>query len=120
MTLVWNQSEVNHLLHAASGPLGKHLGSVGARVASAARGACPVGTPESTGKPGYHGGATRQSINWRLEEDGGELCAMVRAGTRYSRFVHDGTSRMQARPFLVDGLEAVTGSRGGWSPWSDK
>jgi len=64
---------------------------------------CPVGTPESTGIKGYHGGRLRQSIqvsNTRYLE--------WTCGTNvfYAIFVEKGTVKMRARPFLTLGFEA--------------
>lgn len=109
MALKWNQAELDHLLKSTAGPLGKYLGGVAARVETAAKGRCPVDT-----------GRLRSSINWRVELHEGELCGVVATSADYARFVHDGTKYVDARPFLVDGLRAVTGSDGGWSAWSDK
>lgn len=112
MTLIWNHAEEKHLLREASGPLGRYIGSLAARVETAAKGRCPVGTPESTGKPGYVGGRLRSSINWRIELEGDELVGIIGTNVEYAIYVHEGTRYMAARPFLVDGLQAVTGSRG--------
>lgn len=109
MALVWNMIEVHHLLKATDGPLGRHLATVSARVETAAKARCPVDT-----------GRLRSSINWRLETRDGELCGVVGASAEYARFVHDGARGRPPRPFLAEGLQAVTGSNGGWAPWSDK
>lgn len=74
---------------------------------------CPVGTPESTGKPGYIGGSLRQSIRiqrfarpaahtLRVGVSAGGYITNPNSGRKvdYARFVHEGTSRMPARPFL--------------------
>lgn len=101
MALTWNHEEEKHLLEAADGPLGKFLGGVAARVESAAKARCPVKT-----------GRLRSSINWRIEHDQKGLVAIVGTNVSYAVYVHEGTRYMPGRPFLVDGLEAVTGSRG--------
>jgi HK97 gp10 family phage protein len=64
---------------------------------------CPVGTPESTGIKGYHGGRLRQSI----QVDNSEYLTFT-CGTNvyYAIFVHEGTVKMLARPFLRKGFEA--------------
>lgn len=62
---------------------------------------CPVGTPESTGIKGYHGGRLRQSIvihNYILE-------SIVGTNVYYAIFVHEGTVKMRGRPFLRKGFD---------------
>lgn len=101
---VWNKAEEKRLLKDTDGPLGRHLSQLAARVESAAKAVCPVDT-----------GRLRSSITWRLETESGSLVAYVGTNVEYAIFVHEGTRYMEGRPFLVDGLEAVTGSRGGYS-----
>lgn len=64
---------------------------------------CPVGTPESTGIKGYHGGRLRASIlvdnSKYLESTGG-------TNVYYWIFVEKGTVKMRARPFGMMGFEA--------------
>jgi HK97 gp10 family phage protein len=64
---------------------------------------CPVGTPESTGIKGYHGGRLRQSLHVDnskyLESTGG-------TNVYYWVFVEKGTVKMRARPFGTMGFEA--------------
>jgi HK97 gp10 family phage protein len=70
---------------------------------------CPVGTPESTGIKGYHGGRLRQSIHvTRTAFDAGRIYVEYTVGTNvfYAIFVHEGTVKMQGRPFLRKGFEA--------------
>ncbi len=64
---------------------------------------CPVGTPESTGIKGYHGGRLRQSIlvdNSKFGE------STVGTNVYYAIFVELGTVKMRGRPFLRKGFEA--------------
>jgi len=78
-----------------------------------AKALAPVGTPASTGKPGYIGGSLKKSI--RLQRFARPRAHTLRVGVSaggyitnpnsgkkvdYARYVHDGTSRMPARPFL--------------------
>jgi HK97 gp10 family phage protein len=63
---------------------------------------CPVGTPESTGIKGYHGGRLRQSI----QVDSSFLTFTVGTNVFYAIFVEKGTVKMRARPFLTMGFEA--------------
>jgi HK97 gp10 family phage protein len=74
---------------------------------------CPVGTPDSTGIPGYIGGSLKQSgrIQRHARSRGQTLRVGVSFGgyitnpntgrkVDYARYVHAGTSKMPGRPFL--------------------
>ena len=52
----------------------------------------PVGTPESTGIPGYQGGTLRNSITHTTDDDS----AYVGTDVEYAPYQELGTSRMQA------------------------
>ncbi len=64
---------------------------------------CPVGTPESTGIPKYHGGRLRASIH---VDNSKFLVSTVGTNVKYALFVEKGTVKMRARPFLTTGFEA--------------
>src|SRR5713101_1225674 len=64
---------------------------------------CPVGTPESTGIKGYHGGRLRQSIH---VDNSKFLESTVGTNVYYALWVHEGTRKMRGRPFLRQGFEA--------------
>lgn len=51
-------------------------------------------------RPGEPTGNLRNSIGWRAGPDSLE----VFASAHYARYVHDGTRRMRARPFLRDAM----------------
>lgn len=59
---------------------------------------CPVGTPESTGIPGYQGGTLRGSITHAVSSDGKTV--VVSTNVKYAPYVELGTKKMDARPFL--------------------
>lgn len=48
-------------------------------------------------------GTLRRSITHRVESTGSH--GVIGTNIEYARYVHDGTSRMQARPFLRQGIE---------------
>lgn len=102
MALKWNQAEIRHLFHSREGPLGRRLSQICTQVETAAKAHCPVDT-----------GRLRSSITWWLTDDGGNVEGWVGTNVEYAIYVHEGTIYMVGRPFLVDGLEDVTGSRGG-------
>lgn len=56
----------------------------------------PVGTPQSTGIRGYIGGTLRDSIDTYEEK----LFRRVGTDLYYADWVHEGTSKMEGRPFL--------------------
>lgn len=66
-----------------------------------AKRACPVGTPESTGKKGYVGGRLRSSIRVRFKSTVSAVAADIYTDVYYAPFVEFGTSKMAARPFLT-------------------
>jgi hypothetical protein len=102
VALKWNQAELHRLLYASEGPVGKRIAQICTKVETAAKAHCPVDT-----------GRLRSSITWRIEVDSGGVVGFVGTNVEYAVYVHEGTIYMAARPFLVDGLEDVTGSRGG-------
>jgi HK97 gp10 family phage protein len=87
--------------------------------------AAPVGTPESTGIPGYTGGRLQNSITVADAEpllrqasesatpsteapraiSGQTLEAVVGTNVHYAWWVHEGTRRMPSRPFLFSAFE---------------
>ena len=70
---------------------------IGIKAEKYAKALCPVGTPESTGKPGYVGGRLRNSISHQVVSTN-----EVHIGTNveYAPYVELGTYKMSARPYL--------------------
>ena len=64
---------------------------------------CPVGTPESTGIKGYHGGRLRASLH---VDNSKYLESTCGTNVYYALWVHEGTRKMQGRPFLRKGFDA--------------
>lgn len=75
----------------------------GINVQAQAKIACPVGTPESTHKKGYHGGRLRQSIQY---VNMGFAHSSVGSDVSYAKYVDSGTYKMRARPFLTNAFIA--------------
>lgn len=91
---------------------------IGGKGEKYAKALCPVGTPESTGIPGYVGGRLRNSITYatHTEHSSGSspaeagdyaLHGAVKKGTvvigtnvEYGPYVELGTIKMKARPYL--------------------
>lgn len=70
----------------------------------------PVGTPETTGIPGYKGGSLRSTIRTKREN---EDTMMILAGgqegiyrdVNYAVYVEMGTVKMTAQPYLKPAIE---------------
>src|SRR5260221_13792700 len=88
----------------------KAVHRAGLRAQGVAKKNCPVGTPESTGIKGYHGGRLRQSI---VVDNSTFLESTVGTNVYYAIFVHEGTKKMRGRPFLRQGFDA------GWKQLED-
>ena len=58
----------------------------------------PVGTPESTGIPGYVGGTLKRSIGIEITDSG--MSAEVEPTAEYAPYVELGTRFMEAQPYL--------------------
>lgn len=74
----------------------------GGKAETYAKQLAPVGTPESTGIPGYHGGTLRNSIT---HEQIDEKTEVIGSTVKYAPFVELGTYKMKARPFLRPAAE---------------
>ncbi len=79
-----------------------------------------MGTPESTGKPGYVGGRLRASIGFQmLEGDPRGPVGRIGSGqggeeaVEYAGYVEFGTSIMEPRPHLRPALTSVVGPMAG-------
>lgn len=72
------------------------LETIGLLAEGYAKDKCPVGTPESTGIPGYVGGTLRNSITHEVDGDS----VYVGTNVEYAPYVELGTRYMSARPYL--------------------
>ena len=63
-----------------------------------AKSRCPVGTSETTHKPGYQGGTLRRSIVTEILDDG--MTAEIEPHTEYAAYVEYGTRYMKAQPYM--------------------
>lgn len=80
----------------------KGLDTVADQTLKQAKDDCPVGTPASTGIPGYKGGTLKKS----LIKEKAVLARRLGSNVFYALFVHDGTKKMGARPFLTNAFHA--------------
>lgn len=72
------------------------LEAIGIEAEGDAKGLCPVDT-----------GRLRNSITHTI--DGGDSKAVIGTNVEYARYVHNGTSRSKAQPFLTDAATRNTG-----------
>ena len=79
------------------------------RIESYGKQLAPVGTPESTHKKGYVGGRLRGSIQTSPLQGMSDIGGMVSTNVDYAIYVHEGTYKMRARPFLTAALQLVSG-----------
>lgn len=70
----------------------------GADLQTKAQKNAPVGTPQSTGIPGYVGGKLKQSVELDITDGG--LTAEVEPTADYAAYVEYGTRFMEAQPYL--------------------
>ena len=118
--LSFNEGPLRELLVSPQGAVGKYLSKQALRVESAAKAICPVGTPESTGHPGYQGGRLRAGIRWtpgakdidwpgicvQIVTDSGAAVTII-DDVDYAGFVHEGTRYMTGRPFMTTALDGL-------------
>lgn len=70
----------------------------GADLQAKAQKNAPVGTPQSTGIPGYVGGTLKRSVELDITDGG--LTAEVEPTADYAAYVEYGTRFMEAQPYL--------------------
>ncbi len=75
----------------------------GAEMQEKAQRNAPVGTPESTGIPGYVGGTLKRSIGIDITDGG--MTAEVEPTADYAPYVELGTRFMEAQPYLKPAFE---------------
>lgn len=81
------------------------LEAIGEDAADTAAKKAPVGTPESTGIPGYIGGTLKNSISSAVVED--EKAAYIGTNVEYAPYQEFGTSRgIKGKHFLQFGATA--------------
>ena len=95
-------SHKDEAIKAVSEAMARALEICGGKAETYAKQLAPVGTPESTGIPGYRGGTLRNSIT---HEQWDEKTEVIGSTVDYSKFVELGTYKMKARPFLRPAAE---------------
>lgn len=79
------------------------LEKVGVKAEKYAKALTPVGTPESTGIPGYRGGTLRNSITHQV--DLGIHGVYIGTNVEYAPYVELGTVKMKKRPYLRPAID---------------
>lgn len=95
--VVLNRAELDDLLRSEGGEVGQYVVKKCQQVVNQARSVCPVDT-----------GNLRGSITYEIAREGNEIIGRVGTNVPYAIFVHEGTRYMPARPFLREGLAAIT------------
>lgn len=103
-TIVFDQAALDELLRSPSGPVGKELARIGARVEGRAKQLL------SGELVGVVSGRLRSSTSWRLIQQGDRLGVSIISGVGYSIHVHEGTRHLEGRPFLKIAARDVLGA----------
>lgn len=101
MPVIFN-SNSKAVTDAVTQAMARALEICGGKAETYAKQLCPVGTPESTGIPGYQGGTLRNSITHQQMDEKTEI---IGTNVKYAPFVELGTYKMKARPFLRPAAE---------------
>ncbi len=95
-------SHKEEAMKAVSEAMARALEICGGKAETYAKELAPVGTPESTGIPGYKGGTLRNSITHEQLDEKTEIIA---SAVKYAPYVEFGTYKMKARPFMRPAAE---------------
>jgi len=101
--LVFNTAALHLLVSAKEGPTGRHLREVCIDVEGEAK------RLTNNVMVNVQTGRLSGSITHVVTEEQGDLVGYVGSNVEYAKYVHDGTGRMGARPFLTTALETVLG-----------
>lgn len=88
ITIIDNTDEV---IAAKDEAIERALEAIGLQAEGYAKMLCPVGTPESTGIEGYHGGTLRNSITHTTEHTNEGDSAIIGSNIPYAAYVECGT-----------------------------
>jgi len=89
------------------------LTKIGVRVHEYATKKVPVGTPESTGIPGYIGGTLKNSLAYKVGEVDGVAAVTVGSNVEYAPYVELGTRGNFQAPPPWEEVNVPKGSGGG-------
>lgn len=101
-----DQQAINRLLRSPQGDVAQDLIRRGFRVKNRAAQNL-TGQSGSPGLRAFDTGALTQSLAWEFLIVDGNPVVRVGANTYYALWVHEGTRKMRARPYLRDALDAA-------------
>ncbi len=102
-----NEQRYRYLFGSPAGPVGRHLGRVGARAESLAK---VIATQEKLVRTGRF----RSSIGWRLGRDGDGAFVEVGSSVPYAHLLERGTAPHPIRPRTKKALWWTHGADRGW------
>lgn len=88
--------DIDRIKRELSAASGRALEIIGEKAETYAKLRCPVGTPESTGKPGYIGGTLRDSITHEVAPDNSGVS--IGSPVHYAPYVELGTGPYYEHP----------------------
>lgn len=94
--VVLGQDNSELVMQASEEAIERALEAIGLTAEGYAKKKAPVGTPESTGIPGYIGGTLRNSISHDVKDN----TVYIGTNVYYAVYVELGTVRMKAQPYL--------------------
>ena len=108
--IIIEQNNIPEVLDALDSAVERALTMIGIKAEKAAKGRCPVGTPESTGIKGYRGGTLRNSITFNVttDDEGGEVT--IGSNVEYAPYVELGTGPNFEAPPEWEQFDAPQGS----------
>lgn len=91
--IVWNEAELDRMLHSEEGEVARDLLRRGLNVESEAK-------RNASGRPGpnVQSGRLRASITHRLDRDGQGLVVRIGSNVEYARYVEEGTGPRRITP----------------------
>ena len=102
-----NEQRYRYVFGSPAGPVGRHLGRVGARAESLAK---VIATQEKLVRTGRF----RSSLSWRLGRDGEGAFVEVGSAVPYAQLLERGTVAHQIRPRTKKALWWTHGADRGW------
>jgi phage gpG-like protein len=102
-----DQVEINVLLRSPKGPVAQDLIKRGYRVQNRAK--QNLYGAGASGLRALDTGALANSITSEVLVDGGNPIVRVGTNVYYALWIHEGTRRMRARPYLREALNAARG-----------
>lgn len=108
--IVIEENNIDEVLSELEDAVERALTMIGIKAEKYAKGRCPVGTPESTGKKGYRGGTLRNSITFSVDSKEGEGEVTIGSNIEYAPYVELGTGPYFESPPTWEEFDAPRGS----------